>query len=57
MGMSLNYVVANVLNCDVTVSEFELQSRYCVYFWKSINHLISLPNFSYQLNSTSTVLL
>ena len=38
-------VVANVPNCDITVSEFELQSRYYVHFrvntlGKGINNLI-----------------
>ena len=39
-------VVVNVLDCDIIVSEFELQSGYCVYFrinilGKSINPLSS----------------
>ena len=29
-------VVANVLDCDIVVSEFELQSRYNVHFWTNI---------------------
>ena len=38
-------LIANVLNCDVVVSEFELQSRYYVHIrintlGKSINPLI-----------------
>ena len=48
--MSLNFnrggVVANVLDCDIEVSEFKLQSRYFVHFrtnnlGKSMNPLIS----------------
>ena len=30
-------VMANELDCDIVVSEFELRSRYDVYFW--INHI------------------
>ena len=26
-------VVANILDCDITVNEFELQSCYCIHFW------------------------
>ena len=26
-------VMANVMDCDITVSEFELQLRYYVLFW------------------------
>ena len=38
-------VVANVMDCDVRVSEFELQTPYYVQFqtytlWKSMNPLI-----------------
>ena len=25
--------LANLLICDIVVSEFDLQSRYCAYFW------------------------
>ena len=37
-------VVANVLDCNIVVNEFELQSRYFVYFptntlGKDMNHL------------------
>ena len=28
--------VVNVLNCDITVKEFETQSRYQVHFWTNI---------------------
>ena len=41
-------VIANVLNCDILVSEFEFQSRYYVRFQtntlrKDMKHLFSLP--------------
>ena len=26
-------VLANVLDCDIVISEFELYSRYYTYFW------------------------
>ena len=32
MSASLRGVVANVLDCDIIVSEFEIQSRYYVHF-------------------------
>ena len=40
-------VVANVLNCNIAVSKFELQSLHCIHFWtntlgKAMNPLISL---------------
>ena len=38
LGGSPRGVVANVLNCDSVVSEFELQSCYYVHFW--INNLM-----------------
>ena len=51
--------MANVLDCDIVVSEFELQSRYNIHFhtntfWKGMT-----PSYSprYGLNSTTTVLL
>ena len=39
-------VVANVLDCNIVVSEFELQSCYYVHFQtlgKSVNPLIPAP--------------
>ena len=39
--------VANVLNCNIVVSEIELQLRYCVHFW---------TNTSYKSNRTTNVL-
>ena len=39
---SLLGVVANVMDCDIVVSEFELQSRYYVYF--QINNLVKGMN-------------
>ena len=30
---SLRGVMANVLNCNIVVSEFELKSRYYVLYW------------------------
>ena len=47
-------VVANVLDCDIVVSEFELQSCYYVHFWESYEPLIPT---NYGLNITTTVLL
>ena len=54
---NLRGVVANVLDCDVTVSEFELQLHYYVHFRtnilrKSMNPLTPLallsPQFFYK---------
>ena len=45
-------VVAYMLDYDIVVSEFELQSRYYVLFRTNI-----LGIFSYVLNNISTVLL
>ena len=52
--------MVNVLDCDIVVSEFELQLRYCVSFRtdtlrKGSNPFIS--TFIYGLNSTTTVIL
>ena len=52
-------IVANMLDCNITESEFKLQTHYYNHFWintlgKGMNLLI-LP--SYGLNSTLTVLL
>ena len=57
--MSLRGVVANILDCDIVVSEFELKSRYYVHFRfdtfrKGMNPIYC---FSYGLNSTITVFL
>ena len=51
-------LVTNMLDCDIVVSEFEVQSRYNVHFRtntlrKVMNPLIPL---NYELNSTTTVL-
>ena len=35
-------VVANVLHCDIVVSEFKLQLCYYIHFW--INHLGKAPS-------------
>ena len=56
---SLHGVVANMLDCNIVVSEFELQFRNYVYFWtntfgKGINLLVTLH---YELSSTSTILI
>ena len=40
-GWNSSGIVANVLNCDIQVSNFELQSRY--YFHWRINTLLSFP--------------
>ena len=55
---SLGGIVANVLDCGLEVSEFELQLRCYVQFWtnalgKGINSL----SLSYGLNSITAVLL
>ena len=52
--------MANVLDCGIVVSGFELQSRYYVHFWiytlgKGMKLLI--PAHSYELNNTTIVLL
>ena len=52
-------VVANVLDFDIVVIEFELQSHYYVHFQihtvrKGMNNLI---HYIFVLNSTTTVLL
>ena len=52
-------VVANVLDSDIVVNEFELQTHYYVHFWtnnlgKDVIYHIPI---SYQLISTITVLL
>ena len=57
-SVSLCDIVANILDCDIVVSEFELQSPY--YFLtftlgKDIKAVIPTPSF--ELNSTSTFLL
>ena len=41
-------VVADVLDCNIEVKEFEIQSRYYVHFWTNtlvngINSLVCLP--------------
>ena len=58
-GGSPRSVVGSVLDCDIVLSEFEIQSCYCFYFQtialaKGMN-LITLPNT--ELNNTTTVLL
>ena len=45
------YIVANVLDCNIVVSEFELQSRRYVVFWtstfgKCMNSLILQATYS-----------
>ena len=59
-GENPSNIVANVLNCDIRVNEFELQLRYNFHFWinaleKGTNHLI--PPLSNGLHSITTVLL
>ena len=55
MVKSLCVVVSKVLDCDIIVREFELQSRYYIRFWidilrKGMNPLVPT------LNSTTIVL-
>ena len=52
--------MANELDCNLEVTEFGIQSRYCVHFRtnsieKGMNHQI--PNPSYELNSIIAILL
>ena len=48
-------VVANVLDCDIIVSEFEIQSCYYVYFW--MNKLRKgTYSLSFGLNSMNNIL-
>ena len=58
--MSLHDTVANVLDCDIVVTKFELKSRYYVYF-RTNTFGKKVWSFSYipscWLNSTTTVLL
>ena len=35
VGRSLRSTVADVLNYDIVVSEFELKSRYYIHFWSN----------------------
>ena len=59
VGGSSDSLVSNMLNCDIVVSEFKLQSQCCVHFQtnilgKGMNLLILSSN---ELNNTITVLL
>ena len=55
MGSPCN-LEANVLGCDIKVSEFELQSRYYVHFRANTQRKVWNPlSFSYGLNSITTV--
>ena len=58
-GGSPHCVVANVLDCNIIVIEFEFQLHYYVHFWtntfeKGMNSLI--PS-NYRLKSTTSVFL
>ena len=57
--MSLRGEVANILDCDIGVSEFELESRNYVHFWTNTlgKGMNSIYCSSYGLNSTTTVFL
>ena len=51
--------MTNVLDCDIVISEFKIQSLYYIHFqtnilWKGMNSFIPRPH---GLNSTITVLL
>ena len=54
---SLCGVVANVLDCNIVVSEFKLKSHYCVDFKINTHGKDIKPSYtpSYMLNSTTTV--
>ena len=59
LGGNLRGVMAKVLDCEIVVSEFELQSVYYVHFWtnsfgKDMNLSILACN---GLNNTTTILL
>ena len=42
---SLHGIMANVLNCDILVSEFKLQSHYLIYFWtNTLGEKYKLPS-------------
>ena len=58
VGRNLRGLVANMLNCDLMVNEFELWSRYYVHFWINPfgNAMNSLYPPSYGLNSITAVL-
>ena len=42
-GWSCCCVVANALNCDIVLSEFELHSRYCVHFQTNYSREFTYP--------------
>ena len=53
--------VANISDCDIIVSEFNLQSHYCVHFWtetlgKGMNLLIPAPSYNYSSTKMALVL-
>ena len=58
IGRSSRGVAANVLNSDIVVSEFKLQSHYCVHFrtWERYEYL-DLRLSSNELNTTTNVIL
>ena len=49
-------VVANVLDCDIVVSDFEFQSRYYVHFWKRYEPPYP-PSYKYHSCSTRMVVI
>ena len=59
MGGGPRGVMVKAMDCGIVVSEFILQSRYCVHFWtNTLGKGVNLPYPpSYGLNSTTTVLL
>ena len=60
MQISSCGVLTNVMDCNIVVSEFELQLRYNVQFWTyTLNKSMKLPpaNASYGLTSTTSVFL
>ena len=52
-------IVANVLNSDIIVGEFEHHLYFCIHFWTNTlgNSINPHFPFSYGLNSSTTVLL
>ena len=60
-GENVLCVVANMLDCIIVVSEFELKKHYCVYFWtntigKGMNSLIPLDELGLGLGLVSLML-
>ena len=57
-GGSSCSIRTHLLDCDIVVSEFKLQSRYCIHFRTNAPWEKYEPTYppSYELNSTTTIL-